>query len=171
MSNQQVVQVIIFGIAAALIIFGGIRVVTAQNIVRAALYLVLTLAATAGLFVLLLAEFIAAVQILIYVGAVVVILLFGIMLTRAPIGLTPDLDNESARIWGLVAGLVFLGVVTFVLWRHFASVPALELSAPDSGANEALGRSLLVDWVAPFEAVSMVLLSALIGALAMARKD
>lgn len=171
MTDQQVVQLIIFGIAAALIIFGGVRVVTAQNVVRAALYLVLTLGATAGLFVLLLAEFVAAVQVLIYVGAVVVILLFGIMLTKAPIGLTPDLDNESSRIWGLVAGLVFLGVVAFVLWRHFASVPALELSAPAAGASESIGRSLLVDWVVPFEAVSMVLLAALIGALAMARKD
>lgn len=171
MSDQQIIQVIVFGVVSALIIVGGVRVVTASNIVRAALYLVLTLAATAGLFILLLAEFIAAVQILIYVGAVVVILLFGIMLTRAPIGRTPDLDSESSRIWGLLAGLVFLSVVAFVLWRHFASVPALELSSPESGINELLGRALLVDWVVPFEAVSMVLLSALIGALAMARRD
>lgn len=170
MSDQQVAQLVIFGVIAGVIIFGGVRVVTAQNVVRAALYLVLTLAATAALFVLLLAEFVAVVQVLVYVGAVVVLLLFGIMLTRAPIGSTPDLDNKPYRMWGFLAGLVFFGVIGFVLWRHFAEAPALVSSAPSAGSIEAIGRSLVTDWVVPFEAVSMLLLAALIGALAMARK-
>lgn len=171
MTTAQIVQYVIFAAISAMILFGGIRVVTSQNIVHAALYLVLTLGATAGLFILLLAEFVAWVQILVYVGAVVVIFLFGIMLTRAPIGKSEELDNRTAQIWGAVAALVFLGVVGTVLWRHFASIPPLELAKPAESQTRELGRQFLTQWVVPFEAVSMVLLAALIGALAMARKD
>lgn len=170
-TTAQTVQYVVFALISAVILFGGIRVVTCQNVVHAALYLVLTLGATAGLFILLLAEFVAWVQVLVYVGAIVVIFLFGIMLTRAPIGGSNDLDNRAARIWGGVAALVFLSVIATVLWRHFSSVPPLELTRPAESQTRELGRQLLTQWIVPFEAVSMVLLAALIGALAMARKD
>lgn len=170
-TSSQIVQNVVFILIAAVIIVGAVRVVTAQNVVHAALYLVLTLGATAALFVLLVAEFVAWVQVLIYVGAIVVLFLFGVMLTRAPIGKNPDLDNTSIRPWAAVAGLMFLAAVAIVLWRHFASLPPLELVAPEGSQVQEIGRQFLVTWVVPFEAVSMVLLAALIGALAMARKD
>ncbi|MGH2738568.1 MAG: NADH-quinone oxidoreductase subunit J, partial [Actinomycetota bacterium] len=91
---------------AALALVGtvaALRLVTAKNVVHAALYLVVTLAAVAAVYLLLAAEFVAWVQVLIYVGAIVVLLLFGLMLTRAPIGLEV-LDNQQRGSSAIVAG-------------------------------------------------------------------
>jgi NADH-quinone oxidoreductase subunit J len=82
----MVAQHIAFGVIAAIVIFGALRVVTTNNVVHAALYLVLVLAGAGASFLLLGAEFVGITQILVYIGAIVVLFLFGIMLTRAPIG-------------------------------------------------------------------------------------
>ena len=82
------------------------RLVTTKNVVRAALFLAIVLAGAAGIFILLAAEFVAWVQVLVYIGAVVVLLLFGVMLTRAPIGREADLDND--RRWTAAMVSVFL---------------------------------------------------------------
>src|SRR5919197_2767853 len=103
-----------FGIIAAAMIIAGIRVVTAKNLVRAALYLVVVLAGVAAQYILLAAEFTAVVQVLIYIGAIVVLFLFGIMLTRAPIGEEADLDNDQRGVAALVGVLLF-GVLVYVL--------------------------------------------------------
>ena len=84
-----------FGIIAAFMIFGALRVVTTRNVVHAALWLVLVLAGAAAQFVLLAAEFVALTQVLVYIGAIVVLFLFGIMLTKAPIGGDADLTRKS----------------------------------------------------------------------------
>ena len=79
-------QNVVFGILAAVMVLAGWKVVTTQNVVRAVLYLVVVLAGAAAQFILLSAEFIALVQVLVYIGAIVILFLFGTMLTRAPIG-------------------------------------------------------------------------------------
>ena len=91
----MVAQNVVFGILAVVMVVAAFRLVTTQNVVRAALFLAIVLAGAAGLYILLAAEFVAWVQVLVYIGAVVVLLLFGVMLTRAPIGRDADLDNEQ----------------------------------------------------------------------------
>src|SRR5437764_3127288 len=106
----MVAQQFFFAVLAAVIAFSALRVVTSKNIVHCALYLVVVLAGIAGLYVLLAAEFIFAVQLIVYIGAIVVLFLFGIMLTRAPLGATSDLDNNQRRLAGIVA-LFILGAL------------------------------------------------------------
>ena len=102
----MVAQNIAFYLMAVAMVGAAVRLVTTKNVVRAALFLAIVLGATAGMFILLLAEFVAWVQVLVYIGAMVVLLLFGVMLTRAPIGRESDLDNDSSWVPALVA--VFL---------------------------------------------------------------
>ena len=147
----------------------AIAVVTARNVVHAALYLVVTLLSVGGVYLVLGAEFVAWVQILIYVGAIVILFLFGLMLTKAPIG-RDTLDNHQRWLAALVAALVFAGLV-FLIQRAWPlqhatnSVPALQ------GSTGEIGISLFRDYVLPFEAISFLLLAALIGAIVLARKD
>jgi NADH-quinone oxidoreductase subunit J len=144
----------------------AIRLVTAKNVVHAALYLVVTLATIGGMYVVLAAEFLAFVQVLIYVGAIVVLLLFSLMLTRAPIG-REALDNQQRGI----AALVALGIVaglTFLIWDAFGDA---EPFRPGSAGTAGLGASIFSEFVLPFEVVSFLLLAALIGAVVLARKD
>ncbi len=161
-------QEVTFLLLAAVGGLAGLRVVTSRNIVHAALYLVVTLASVAGIYLLLAAPFVAFVQVIIYVGAIVVLLLFGIMLTRAPVG-RRVLDNTlRARIGALVvsAGLLTM-LVTFMAraWR------GARIAATSATATAALGTSIFRNFVLPFEAVSVLLLAALVGAIVLARRD
>src|SRR5580693_8403251 len=117
----MVAQQIAFGITAFAMAVGAVRVVTTKNVVHAALWLMLVLAGVAANFILLAAEFVAVVQVLVYIGAIVVLFLFGIMLTRAPLGLQDDLDNNQR--WAAVAvGLLLFGVLASVLAKQFGRV-------------------------------------------------
>src|SRR4249919_3626309 len=140
----------------------AISVVLARNVVHAALYLVITLLSVGGVYLLLGAEFVAWVQILIYVGAIVILFLFGLMLTKAPIG-RDVLDNQNRWIGLVVGGGIFLGLV-FQVQDSVASATFQTTTAD-------VGISLFRDYVLPFEAVSFLLLAALIGAVVLARKD
>src|ERR687885_442103 len=99
-------------------VVAAFRLVTTKNVVRAALFLAIVLAGVAAQFILLAAEFVAWVQVLVYIGAVVVLLLFGVMLTRAPIGHHPELDNDQRWVAGVVA-LFLLGALGAVLADAF----------------------------------------------------
>src|SRR6266571_9148548 len=107
-------QEIAFLILAVVGGIGAIRMVTSRNVVHAALYLVVTLAVVGGIYLLLAAEFLAWVQVLIYVGAIVVLVLFGLMLTRAPIG-RDTLDNQQRGVAAAVAVVVLAGLTYLVL--------------------------------------------------------
>jgi NADH-quinone oxidoreductase subunit J len=145
----------------------AVRVVTARNVVRAALYLVATLGSVGAIYLLLGSEFVGWVQILIYVGAIVILFLFGLMLTKAPIG-REALDNQSRGLAALV-GLAVLAGLVFLMQDAFGwNDPKVELAHATSGA---VGESIFRQYVLPFEAVSFVLLAALIGAIVLSRKD
>ena len=146
----------------------AVRMVTARNVVHAALYLVVTLASVAGAYLLLSAEFIAWVQILIYVGAIVILFLFGLMLTKAPIG-REALDNQRRGVAALV-GLVILAGLVFLIQEAFAW-DGPEDPAGRGGTAEVGGESIFRQYVLPFEVVSFLLLAALIGAIVLSRKD
>ncbi len=149
-------------------VVAAIRVVTTRNIVHAALYLVLVLAGVAAQYILLAAEFIAITQVLVYIGAIVVLFLFGIMLTRAPMGKMHDTDNEqrlvgaghrrrAARGHGLHA---VEGLRQQAVREHRRCRPPQQVS-----------NSIFSQYLIPFEVVSVLLLAALIGAIVLARRD
>ena len=143
----------------------ALRLVTAKNVVHAALYLVVTLAAVAAVYLLLAAEFVAWVQVLIYVGAIVVLLLFGLMLTRAPIGLEV-LDNQQRGSSAIVAGGILAGL-TILLWDAFEGAE-IELTV---STTADVGDNLFRSYILPFEVVSFLLLAALVGAIVLARRE
>src|SRR5258708_18086280 len=99
-------------------VIGAIRVVTTKNVVHAALWLILVLSGVAADYILLAAEFVAIVQVLVYIGAIVVLFLFGIMLTRAPVGRDVGLDNDQ-RLVGAIVALGLLGLMGWVLADGF----------------------------------------------------
>ena len=168
--GQEVVvaQNIAFGIIAALMILGAIRVVTSNNVVHAALWLVLVLAGAAAQYILLAAEFVAVTQVLVYVGAVMVLFIFGTMLTRAQIGRERDLNNESWPLALLVA-LVLGGTLVYVLIDAFGDDELPEDPAIQSVQN--VSDSIFGPYLIPFWALSFVLLAAMVGAIVLARKD
>ena len=114
----MVAQNIAFGIIAAAMAIGAIRVVTTNNVVHAALWLVVVLGGAAAQYILLAAEFVAVTQVLIYIGAVIVLFLFGTMLTRARIGRADDLNNPQWPI-ALVVALALAGTLGYVLIDAF----------------------------------------------------
>jgi NADH-quinone oxidoreductase subunit J len=162
MSGQEVALAVLalVGLGAA------VRLVTARNVVHAALYLVVTLSMVGGIYLVLSAEFLAFVQVLIYVGAIVVLLLFSLMLTRAPIG-REALDNQQRGLSALVALGVLAGLA-FLIWDTFSDAPRIQ---PTGSTTAGIGLSIFTDFVLPFEVVSFLLLAALIGAVVLARKD
>jgi NADH-quinone oxidoreductase subunit J len=148
----------------------GIMVVTTRRLVHAALWLVVSFGALAASYVVLAAEFVAWVQVLIYVGAIVVLLLFGIMLTRAPIGRSPDLDSGN-RLVALVTAVATAAVLVTTLARGFRDAYFPLKARVGSGSSSTVGASLFRTWVLPFEALSVLLLAALIGAIVLSRTE
>jgi NADH-quinone oxidoreductase subunit J len=146
----------------------AIAVVTSTNVVHAALYLVVTLLSVGGVYLLLGAEFVAWVQILIYVGAIVILFLFGLMLTKAPIG-RDTLDNQQRWLGAIIGAGVFAGLV-FLIQDAFPMQDA-QAFEPVQGTTDVVGDAIFRNYVLPFEAVSFLLLAALIGAIVLARKD
>lgn len=152
-----------------LVTFGAaIVTVTTRQLVHAALWLVVALGGLAVEYLLLTAEFIAWVQVLIYVGSVVVLLLFGLMLTKAPIGRSPDADSGN-RWAALTVALASAAALVWVVVDAFRTT-WIDLDGPAAGSTKATGESLFQNWVLPFEALSVLLLAALVGAIALSRK-
>ena len=163
----MVAENIAFGVLAAAMIVSAIGVVTTKNIVHAALFLVVVLAGGAGQFILLGQEFVAWVQVLVYIGAVIVLFLFGIMLTRAPMHPTESLDN-NLRWPGAVVALFLAGVLSTLLIDTFHA-DKVDIKAPIR--TDAVTNSVFRTYIIPFEVVGVLLLGALVGAVVLARKD
>jgi NADH-quinone oxidoreductase subunit J len=158
---------IVFLVIALAMVVGALFVVLARNVVHAALMLVVALGGSAAIFLLLGAEFVAWTVVLVYIGAVVVLFLFGIMITRAPTGRDPaDLDHKRRWPAALIALATFTTIVTSTTIA-FDDTPV----DPDVLRTAPLGDALFTRYVIPFEAVSFVLLAALIGGIVLARRD
>ena len=164
----MVAQNIFFGILAAVVVVSALRMVTTKNIVHAALYLVAVLAGLGALYVLLTAEFVATTQVLVYIGAVMVLFLFGIMLTKAPLG---DMMQMTGKQWPIAALVALLlgGVTVYALLDRFGSC-RLVMDGPVYKTAD-VSDEVFSTYIIPFEAVSVLLLAALIGAIVLARKD
>ncbi|HEU5155388.1 MAG TPA: NADH-quinone oxidoreductase subunit J [Streptosporangiaceae bacterium] len=161
-------QELVFVLLGVVTVGAGVLVVTTRQLVHAALWLVVSFGGLAGSFLLLTAEFVAWVQVLIYIGAVIVLLLFGIMLTRAPIGRSAALDSGN-RWAALAVAAATAGVLVTVVVRGFKDA-YLPLRV-GGGAAGAIGSSVFRGWVLPFEIISVLLLAALIGAIVLSRTD
>jgi len=182
---------ILFLILATLGIASALGTVLARDLVHAALYLIAFFFLVACQFVLLEAEFLAAVQVLVYIGAVAILLVFGIMLTRNVRG---DETTVAPRVWSIPAGLIALGFLAVLVsginretglngrppWREIQSRPAI---GPDARARNSpqaravddmgrtLGNELMGRFAVPFEVAALLLTAALIGSIALARQD
>ena len=158
---------IVFLVISMAMVGASVVVVTTRNVVHAALTLVITLGGSAALFLMLGAEFVAWTVILVYIGAVVVLFLFGIMITRAPVG-RDSVQLDHTRRWP--AALIAVSMFALMAWSTtlaFGSDPIPEGVI----RTDVLGDLLFSRYVIPFEAVSFVLLAALIGGIVLARKD
>lgn len=167
-SDINVAQQVGFGIIAALMIVSALRVVTTKNVFHAALWLILVLAGAAAQYLLLAAEFVAVTQVLVYIGAVMVLFLFGAMLTRSQIGAEQGLNNKSWAL-GIPVSLLMLGTLTYVLLDTFEDEKLPANAVPRS--TQQVSDSIFRDHLLPFWALSFVLLAATIGAIVLARKD
>ena len=143
----------------------GILAVVSRHLIHAALWLVVTLGSVAGAFLLLGAELLAWVQVLVYVGAVVVLIVFALMLTRTPTAAASAELTKNSRLAALVSVGVTLGLGT-VFIRTFGSS---RLDIRRLGTAENIGSAIFTDWVMAFEVLSVVLLVALIAAIVISR--
>ena len=158
-------SVVLFYVAAALTIGGGLGVVMTRNIVYAALALLVSLMGVAGVFLLAFAEFLALVQVLIYGGAIIIVFLFALMLTRIE-----DFAHLSDhRQWPIAA---VVAVATFGLLAAAVVETNVRTETERQGVEFArLGETLFAEWAIPFEVASLVLLVALIGAVVLVRSE
>ena len=186
-------QTVAFGVIAALMVFGALRVVTTKNVVHAAMWLVLVLAGAAAQYIVLAAEFVAVTQVMVYIGAVVVLFLFGVMLTRAKLGEEADLTRRS---WfgGAFVAVVLFGLLSFSLIDTFedAKVPEeRQMGYPTAAATQvteegedppgapstrlsntqAVSDTIFSNYLIQFEIISVMLTAALVGAIVIARRD
>jgi NADH-quinone oxidoreductase subunit J len=158
---------VFFGIIAAAMAISALGVVSTKNVVHAALFLVIVLAGGAAQFILLGQEFVAWVQVLVYIGAVIVLFLFGIMLTRAPMHPEETLGN-NLRLPAAAASLFLLGILGG-LFVHTFHGDKLHLSSPVRTAD--VTNAIFRVYIIPFEIVGVLLLGALVGAVVLARRD
>lgn len=159
----------VFALLGVITLGSAVLTVTTRNVVRAALWLVVTLGALAGCYLLLTAEFVAVVQVLIYVGAVVVLLLFAVMFTRAPIGQADDLDTGNRPVAVAVAVATAALLVTLVVDAFHGAYADVGTAPPGTAAT--VGAAVFRSYVLPFEVVSVLLLAALVGAIALSRPE
>lgn len=163
-------EALAFGIFTIFSIGGGIGVVTSKNLVRGAIWLMVSFFGTAGFFVLLSAPFLAAVQIMVYIGAIGILFTFAVMLTRSMTNITEPYNNQawlSALAGALLFGLLLVAVILPV-WGG-VDAPSSDVVA----TTEDLGLALVSgnQFVLPFEVASLLLTAGMIGAIVIARDD
>lgn len=157
-----------FWILSAVILVSAFLVVSLKNIFHCALFLILCLFAVAGIFVMLNAEFLAAVQVLIYVGAVSILIIFAVMLTSNLASRKIEQTNRNALV-AILACIAFAGVAIMLI-KKTAVWKTATMALPTDNIG-TLGKLLLTDFMLPFEVVSVLLLAALIGAIVLAREE
>jgi len=157
---------VIFYFVAAVTVIGALGVVTAKNTIHAALFLIMALIAVAALFILLAAEFLAIVQVLVYGGAVTILILFAMMLTRVR-DMPRALNGPQAPFAALTAAAFGITSIVAVTKTSFPG----ESEKINVVAFEDLGDALFTTWALPFEIASLVLIVALLGAIVLARGE
>ncbi|MDR1310220.1 MAG: NADH-quinone oxidoreductase subunit J [Deltaproteobacteria bacterium] len=164
--GQRVAALAAFGLYALIILAGGLMAIGSRNLVRAMLGLVLTFFGVAGMYLLLASPFLAFMQVLIYVGAVCVLIFFAIMLTRnTSEGEESRLPGPGTAVYGLLAFALPLAVLVPLIVRH---APKLQETAYGQTETRLLGQGLITEDVFSFELISIILLVAMAGAVFLA---
>ena len=163
----MIAQNIAFGIIVAIMGYAALRVVSTKNVVHAALYLMVVLASVAALFLLLGAEFLGITQVLIYIGAIIVLFLFGIMLTGARVGKEKILSHKN-KIPALIAATLIAAVSIYSAIDYFGADKFQENTRT---TTREVSNSIFSQYIVPFEVISVLLLAALIGAIVVARRE
>ncbi|MBI2863580.1 MAG: NADH-quinone oxidoreductase subunit J [Chloroflexi bacterium] len=175
MSNAGVT--IAFYVLAVVVLGSTISVVTVRNVFHAALYLVLSFIGVAGLYITLSADFVAAVQILIYAGAVAILFVFAVMLTHGP---EQASQNNRLRAPAFFVAALLFATLAMVMVNTTWSVNMIDAPVTDTptkiaelllGSRNAAGELLSSGFVLPFEVASVLLLAAMVGAIVVARED
>jgi NADH-quinone oxidoreductase subunit J len=152
---------------ALVAVIGGVLLLNLTKVMHMVVALVFTFVSIAGIYVLLSAEFVAAVQILIYSGAITIIMLFGIMLTKHN-------DESEPQAGKLRKVLLFFGVVGFAFAVYIGiynfDIPQVPTALHENNTMQ-IGKALYSKWIIPFELVSVLLLVALVGSIILAKKD
>lgn len=164
-----VAQNVFFYLIAAVMVVAALRVVTTSNIVHAALHLVVVLAGVAAQFILLGAEFVGVTQVLVYIGAVIVLFLFGLMLTRAQIGGDDKLNHDNI-VPAILTAILLLIVMAYAV-VDFGRGQRIDVLGRSQTRVEDVSDSIFSTYIVAFEAISVLLLAALIGAIVVARKE
>ena len=163
-------QNVAFWVLAIAMVAGAIGVVRSKNIVHAALFLIVVLVGAAAQYIVLLAEFVGVTQFFIYIGAIAVLFLFGIMLTRAPMR-SGNFDNDQRWPATVVAGFLFLVLIALLGNAFGHDEIKLTNQLLRVSRTGPVADSIFRNFVVPFEVVSMLLLAALVGAVVIARRD
>lgn len=168
MTLDQIIQVAVFIVLSTITLGGGLGVVLSRNLFHSALLLVASLAGVVGYYVLLDAGFLAVVQLMIYIGAIAILILFAIMLSPGLMSRRQSQRNEQWWLAGLVAALLFVVLLVVLAQVQWPVADAQALGAPNVHLSQ-LGETLLGPYVIPFEVISVLLLAALVGAIVLAR--
>jgi NADH:ubiquinone oxidoreductase subunit 6 (subunit J) len=163
----EIIATIAYWVFAIAALAGAFGTVMARRLFHNALFLVVALSSTAAIYVLLSADFLAAVQILVYTGAVVILLLFAIMLTPQQVEL-PAFAAGGQRFAAAAVSIVLFVILAGVIYGSPWPLAALPLDQPTSSQ---IGTAMLTTFVFPFELVSVLLLASMIGAILLARED
>ncbi len=170
-SDVNVAQNVGFYVIAAIMLFAAFSVVSTSDVVHAALWLVVVLGGVAAQYILAAAEFVAVSQVMVYIGAVMVLFLFGIMLTRSMIGSDTDVNNKGWGI-GIPVALLMFGVLAYSVIDAFDNTVLVDRSEVQiASTTTAISDGYLGDYLVPLIALSFVLLAAAVGAIVLARKD
>jgi len=171
-------ELILFYVFAVTVVGGGIGVVASRNPVASLMFMVMSLASVAGIYVLLEAHFLAAIQVMVYAGAIMVLFLFVIML----LNLGHDYRDDLVRglyavcafvVSGAICGILatrFGGTEASPLYESFPGAAAMDLELAERGAVSLIARPLFQEYVVPFEITGILLLVAVVGAVALAKK-
>jgi len=169
------VELILFYVFAAIAVISAILVITRKNVVHSAVCLAATLLSVAGLFLTLHAEFLAGVQVIVYVGGILVLFVFVIMLISVEKTVH---ERQFGRGWvvGLIAAILLIAELAFVVWRGKDSLvlpqaaQATESPLGFTGNSQMVGEALYTTYLLPFEIASILLLVAIVGAVALAKR-
>jgi len=168
---QDAANTILFYVLGAVAVLLALALVNARRLLRAAIYLMGVLAASAGLYILLGAEFLAGIQVLVYVGGIVVLIVFAVMLTRSA-DLLVDKPTLGRMVLGGATSIAFLILSATTLW--FSDFGVIHDGAAPKDNTLAIGKQLLDTgaggYVLPFEIISLLLLGAIIAGIVIARK-
>ena len=160
------VSVLVFAAISLVTLGGAIAVVTNKNVLHSAYFLVLAFVGVASVYVLLEAPFIAVIQVLIYIGAIAILIIFAIMLTRRL--MSKDLEERNQQwIWAALGALLLFGVLGWLVYN--ANWPVIEAAVPKEPIT-LMGEELLSTYVVPFEIASVLLLAALVGSILIGRE-